>query len=133
MPTMLAIHTVWQASMNELPSQVDDLEKISLDKLMGLRAPGTYLVRVEGDSMDGAGIFSGDLLVVDRMLDAKHGSIVIAAMNCEPVCKRMSLENGQIVLRSENSKYPPRYILEGDSFEIWGVVTHSVRDHDRSQ
>ncbi|WP_426811683.1 LexA family protein (plasmid) [Pseudomonas sp. WOUb67] len=113
--------------MNQLPN-VDALS-ISLDDLLQLRAPSVYLVRVEGDSMQGAGIFSGDLLIVDRQVQAQHGHIIIAAVNGEPLCKRLSLEHGQIVLRPENKKYPARYIIEGDSFEVWGVVSHSVRSH----
>ncbi|HGY9633287.1 peptidase S24 [Pseudomonas sp. NC26] len=68
----------------------DHLERhISLDELFDLRAPHVYLVQVEGDSMQGAGIFSGDLLIVDRSREAEHGDIVIAAINTEPVCKRL--------------------------------------------
>ena len=113
--------------MNPLPN-IDALS-ISLDELLQLRAPSVYLVRVEGDSMQGAGIFSGDLLVVDRQVEAQHGHIIIAAVNGEPLCKRLCREHGEIVLRSENAKYPARYILEGDWFEVWGVVRYSVRSH----
>lgn len=108
----------------------DHLERhISLDELFDLRAPHVYLVQVEGDSMQGAGIYSGDLLIVDRSKEAEHGDIVIAAINAEPVCKRLYRRNGVVVLQSENSAYPPRYVLEGDDLVIWGVVRYSVRDH----
>nr|WP_296268389.1 S24 family peptidase [Pseudomonas sp. UBA6562] len=111
--------------------EIDETIQISLDDLMQLRAPYVYLVKIEGDSMQGAGMYSGDLLIVDRGTEAKHGEIVIAAVNGEPVCKRMCHEHGMIVLRSENRKYPSRYIMEGDTFDVWGVVRYSVRDHDR--
>jgi DNA polymerase V len=88
-----------------------------------------YLVQVEGDSMQGAGIFSGDLLIVDRSSDAEHGDIVIAAINTEPVCKRLHRRNGVVILQSENPAYPPRHVMEGDDLVIWGVVRYSVRDH----
>jgi DNA polymerase V len=104
---------------------------ISLDELMNIRAPQTYLVRVEGDSMQGAGIFSGDLLVVDKGKDPVQGNIIIAVINREPMCKRLDYDAGELVMRSENPKYPPRYILENDEFEVWGVVRHSLRDHGR--
>lgn len=108
----------------------DHLERhISLDELFDLRAPHVYLVQVEGDSMQGAGIFSGDLLIVDRSKEAEHGDIVIAAVNAEPVCKRLFRRNGMVILQSENPAYPPRHILEGDDLSIWGVVRYSVRDH----
>jgi DNA polymerase V len=111
----------------------DHLEqKISLDELLDLRAPHMYLVRIEGDSMIGAGIFPGDLAVVDRSIEPEPGHIVIAAVDYEPVCKRLAKDNGQVVLRSENSHYPSRYILESEELQIWGVVTFSVRSHDKA-
>lgn len=110
----------------------DHLEKlISLDELFEIRAPHVYLAKILGDSMQGAGIFSGDLVIVDRSKTARHGDIVIAALNTESVCKRLSIQGDQVVLMAENPKYPPRYIMEGDELVIWGVVNYSVRDHER--
>lgn len=106
-----------------------DLGPVSLDELLNIRAPSTYLVRVEGDSMEGAGIFSGDLLVVDKALDPVRGAVVIAVVNGEPQCKRLDYDNGAPVLRSENPRYASRYVLEGDEFSVWGVVTRSIRAH----
>lgn len=104
-------------------------QALSLDQLMNIRAPGTYLVKVEGDSMQGAGIFSGDMLVVDRSRDPVRNNIVIAVINGEPMCKRLDFAGDAPVLRSENPKYPARFILENDEFDIWGVVGYSLRDH----
>jgi DNA polymerase V len=113
------------------PAQ-DHLEReISLDEILHIRAPHTYLGRSGGDSMIGAGIHDGDLMVVDRSREAEPGDIVIAAVNGEPTVKRLAKEFGQIVLRAENPKYPPRYILEGDELLIWGVVNYSIRCHGR--
>lgn len=81
--------------------------------------------------MLGAGIFSGDLLIVDKGREALPGSIVIGVINQEPTVKYLVRgSGGQIILRSGNKRYPDRYILENDEFEVWGVVTHSIRDHD---
>ncbi|BAW24217.1 DNA polymerase V [Pseudomonas putida] len=108
----------------------DHLEgHISLDELFDLRAPHVYLVKVEGDSMQGAGIYSGDIVIVDRGREAGHGDVVIAAVNSEPVCKRLYRRDGVVILKSENPAYPPRYVMEGDELVIWGVVRYSVRDH----
>lgn len=108
----------------------DHLEgHISLDELFEIRAPHVYLVKIDGDSMMGAGIFSGDLVIVDRSREALHGDIVIAAVNSEPVCKRLHQREGQVILMSENREYPARFIMEGDELVIWGVVRYSVRDH----
>lgn len=111
----------------------DHIEKhISLDELFDIRAPHVYLVKIEGDSMQGAGIYCGDLVIVDRSLDAVHGDIVIAALNTEPVCKRLHKLGKDVILKSENPKYPSRHVMEGDELLIWGVVKYSVRDHDKA-
>ena len=108
----------------------DHIEQhISLDEVLNIRAPHVYLVSIVGDSMQGAGIFSGDVVIVDRGRDAEHGDIIIAAVNNEPVCKRLHRRDGVVILKSENPAYPARYILEGDDFLVWGVVRFSVRDH----
>jgi DNA polymerase V len=114
--------------MDDVPGAV----KISLDQALNMRAPGTYLVRVEGDSMQGAGIFSGDILVIDRAREPVRGNIIIAVINSEPMCKRLDYCGSTPVLRSDNSKYPPRYIMEGDEFSSWGVVVSSLRDHNKT-
>ncbi len=111
------------------PAQDHIEREISLDELLGLRLPQTFLVRVAGDSMIGAGIFDGDLGVVDRATEARPGHIVIAALNNEPLVKRLDKENGAYVLRSENSAYAPRHVLTGDEFSVWGVMHYSVRQH----
>jgi len=111
----------------------DHIEKhISLDELFEIRAPHVYLVKVEGDSMQGAGIYSGDIVIVDRSLYAEHGDIIIAALNTEPVCKRLHMRGNAVILMSENPKYPPRHVMEGDELVVWGVVKYSVRDHDKA-
>jgi len=111
----------------------DHIEKhISLDELFDIRAPHVYLVKIEGDSMQGVGIYSGDLVIVDRSLYAEHGDIVVASLNSEPVCKRLHMRGPDVILKSENPKYPPRYVLESDDLVIWGVVKHSVRGHDKA-
>lgn len=108
----------------------DHLEKhISLDELFDIRAPHVYLVKIEGESMMGAGIYDGDLVIVDRSREPQHGDIVIAGLNGEPVCKRLHHRGRQVILQSENKAYPARYILEGDEMVVWGVVRYSVRDH----
>lgn len=111
----------------------DHIEKhLSLDELFEIRAPHVYLVKIEGDSMQGAGIYTGDLVIVDRSRYAEHGDIVIAALNDEPVCKRLYMRDNQIMLQSENSCYPARHVMECDELAIWGVVRYSVRDHEKT-
>ncbi|SDW49965.1 DNA polymerase V [Pseudomonas syringae] len=110
----------------------DHIEKhISLDELFNIRAPHVYLVRVDGDSMQKAGIFSGDLVIVDRSREAVHGDIVVASLNSEPICKRFHLQGRQVCLVSENDRYSPMELSDEDELVIWGVVQYSVRDHGR--
>ena len=107
----------------------EELQATSLDELLQVHAPNVYLVKIDGDSMEGAGIFDDDVVIVDKAIDARAGHIVIAAVNGEPVCKRLDYVGRQIVLRSENPRYAPRFIMEGDEFTVWGVVTYSLRSH----
>lgn len=109
------------------PAQDHMDQPLSLDELMDVDAPHTYLVKSLGDSMIGVGIYDGDLMVVNRKLDAIPGHIVIAALNRDPCVKRLTRRGEQYVLESANPKYPPRFIMEGDEFEVWGVVTASLR------
>jgi len=102
---------------------------ISLDEVLNIRAPHVYLVKITGESMQGAGIFDGDLAVVDRSLEPAHGHIVVALLNNDPLCKRLCISGKDVILLSENPKYPPRYVLEGDELAIWGVIIGSVRSH----
>lgn len=109
---------------------LDHMEhKLSLDTLLDLQAPHTYVVMVSGDSMTGAGIFDGDHLIVSRALVARPGHVVVACLNGDAFVKRLAQQQGEFILRSENPAYSPRYILDNDELMIWGVVTHSLRNH----
>jgi DNA polymerase V len=93
------------------PDQID----ISLDKFLNIRAPGTYLVKVEGDSMEGAGIFCGDLLIVDKGLEATAGQVIIGVVNQQPLVKYLAFVGSHPVLRSATRKYPDRSSWKGTS------------------
>ena len=80
-------------------------------------------MRVAGDSMIGAGIFDGDLLVVDRSIEAQSGDIVVAVLNGEFTIKRYRRNGSTIELVPENTKYRKITLSEGMELEIWGVVT----------
>ena len=83
----------------------------------------TFIVRVSGESMSGAGISDGDELVVDRSLTPTHGSVVIAILDGELTVKRLELNRGGVVLRAENPEYPPIHVAELSELQVWGVVT----------
>ncbi len=106
----------------------DHIEKVlDINDLVVKHPASTFFVRVEGVSMIGAGIFSGDVLVVDRSLNAKSGSIVVAAINGEMLVKRLFVQGGLHTLHSENADYAPITISEHDDGQVWGVVVGSVR------
>ena len=86
----------------------------------------TYIFRVKGNAMIEAGIFDGDVLVVDRSIEPKPNDIVLATLNNKFLVKRLYQRAGLIKLISENPIYPPLVIKERDDFAVWGVVTNSV-------
>ncbi len=110
------------------PSPAEDYieGKLDLNKYLVRNPSSTFLVRVTGDSMIGAGLNSGDLLVVDRSLGAKEGNIVIAVIDGELTVKRLGCKDGKLYLLPENSKYRPIEIKAEMQFEIWGVVTSAI-------
>lgn len=109
------------------PAQDHLDQKISLDDLLNINAPQTFLAEAGGDSMNGIGMFDKDVLIVDRSITAVNRSIVIAVINGDSFVKRFCREGDAVVLRSENPAYPPRFVMEGDELYVWGVVTAWVR------
>jgi DNA polymerase V len=106
------------------PSPAADYEAESLDVGSYLiRNPATtFFFRVEGDSMSGAGICDGDILVVDKSITPQHGHIVIAFLNGERLVKRLHHRHGRLALEAENPHYPPLEVGEDSDLLLWGVV-----------
>jgi len=111
------------------PAQDHLEQKLSLDELLKIDAPQTFLARSDGESMIGVGIFDGDIMVVSKALPPRPNDIVIAEINGDTFVKRLTRDGEQIVLKSENPRFAPRFIMEGDELRIWGVVTDSIRRH----
>ena len=86
----------------------------------------TFLARVSGDSMVGAGIHPGDLVAVDRALKPHDGSIVVAVVEGEHTIKRLRLRAGQPWLVAENTRYPPVPVNAEAGLVVWGVVTYVI-------
>ena len=94
------------------------------------QAPGElFVVRVAGDSMLGAGIRDGDLLVVDRSREAVSGAIVVAVVDGELTVKRLRVDRRGVRLEAENPAYKPIVVREGAELTIWGVVAHAIRSY----
>ncbi len=135
---LYAIDDVTTATQTELytsqpmagfPVPGDDMVETSLNlhDYVVTNPPATFFVRVEGDSMEGLGIYSGDMLTVDRSLEAKPGRIVVAVVDGGLVVKELQRIGSDMVLASANSAYEPIRLHEGSECYIWGVVTASVR------
>lgn len=110
------------------PSPADDYlgRPLDLHELLVEHPASTFFVRAEGNSMCGAGIYSGDLLVVDRSLTAKNRDIIVALLDGEFTLKRLIKENTAIYLLPENARYPKIEITEAHDFQVWGVVTYVI-------
>ena len=106
------------------PSPANDyLESpLDLNKYLIKNGAATFLVRVSGDSMLNANIADQAILIVDRSLKPKHGSIVVASLDGDFVCKRLQLKP-RLCLLPENPKYEPIYIQHGQDLDIMGTVT----------
>jgi DNA polymerase V len=101
-------------------------QSLDLNALLVTHPAATFFIRVSGKSMEGAGIFSGDILIVDRALGATHGKIVVAILNGEFTVKRLELRRGKIWLKAEHADYPPLEIKTENDFQVWGVVTYII-------
>lgn len=110
------------------PSPAEDYvdRKLDLHEHMVRNEAATFFLRAHGDSMLGAGIYDGDLLVVDRSLEAAHNRVVIAALDGELTVKRLVRRQGRVLLVPENPDYAPVDITEHEGVHVWGVVTYAV-------
>ena len=107
----------------------DHLEKkIDLNQLLIPKPAATFMLRVEGESMIGAGIHDGDLLIVDRSVTARHGSVVIACVHGELTVKRLKRDHTGTWLMPENPEYRPIPVGEDSDFLIWGCVTNVIHN-----
>lgn len=110
------------------PSPAADYEegKLDLNDYLIKNPPATFIVRVAGDSMTGAGIHEGDLLIVDRSIEPAHNKVVIAIVDGQLTVKRLKIKQGKLSLEPENDNYPVQNITQGMEFEVWGVVTNVI-------
>lgn len=106
------------------PSPAADYEESRLDinEYLVRNPVSTFFFPVQGDSMEGAEIHDGDILVVDKSVRARHGHIVIAFIDGERLVKRLHKRAGRVALVAENPGYPALEIQEGMELLIWGVV-----------
>ncbi|MGB8856868.1 MAG: translesion error-prone DNA polymerase V autoproteolytic subunit [Burkholderiales bacterium] len=110
------------------PATADDHieQRLDLNKALVKNKDTTFMVKVKGDSMTGANIQDGDMLIVDRSLPAKSGRIVVAAILGEVTVKRLKIKKGESWLFPENPAYEPMRITAESDCTIWGVVTQAI-------
>jgi DNA polymerase V len=108
------------------PADGEVEDKLDLNELLVKHPTATFFVRVAGSSMIQAGIFHGDILIVDRSLEPIHGRIVVAAVDGELTVKRLHRDGKKLQLLAENEAYAPIDISENSDLHIWCVVTNVI-------
>lgn len=129
--TQIAVQLVGSTISAGFPSPADDFLDRPLDfnELLIDHPAATFAVRVAGDSMSGAGIFPGDIAVVDRSVKAVDGKVILGIVDGEFTIKRYRTRDGRVWLEPANAAYKPLVISEGNAFEVWGVVRYTIRMH----
>ena len=110
------------------PSPADDYieDKLDLNELIIKHPAATFFVRASGHSMKNAGIFDGDLLIVDRSITPEHNHIVIAAIDGELTVKRLKIEHKRAYLAPENNTFKKIPLKKENNVHFWGVVTYVI-------
>jgi DNA polymerase V len=111
------------------PSPAEDLgaRRIDLTQILVTHAQATYFLRASGHSMVEAGIFDNDILVVDRAIKPRNNHIVVAIVDGDFTVKQLYQRQGRIKLKAANPTFPDIVPKEGQTLEIWGVVTSSIK------
>ena len=111
------------------PSPAEDFKeiRISLDRELVKNKEATFYARVSGDSMVGAGLDDGDLLVIDRSKNPESGKIAICLVDGEFTVKRIKKDKNKLYLMPENKKYKPIELKEENELIIWGVVEYVIK------
>lgn len=111
------------------PSPAADFDgtKISLDKIVIKHKEATFYAKASGNSMIGAGIDDGDILVIDRSLEPAHNKIAVCFIDGEFTVKRIQIEKDCVYLVPENNTYEPIKVTEDNDLLIWGIVTHVLK------
>lgn len=111
------------------PSPAEDVgaKRVDLTAQLVKHPAATFLIRARGDSMRDVGIFDNDVLVVDKAIQPKNGHIVIGVVDGEFVCKQLQLRAGRMKLKAANPCYPDIVPKDGQTVEVWGVVTAAIK------
>ncbi|WP_063658438.1 LexA family protein [Aliivibrio fischeri] len=124
---VIPLHASAGISGFESPAAEYSQLSFDLDELLIEHPSSTFIGRASGDSMQGVGIFDGDLLIVDRYVTVQNNDVIVANFNGEFVCKILDTQRRLLV--SANERYQTVPINDYDTFTIEGVVTRSIRCH----
>ncbi len=115
------------------PSPAQDYisETIDLNRELIRHPAATFYGRVSGDSMIGDGIESGDILVIDRSIEPSDGDLAVCCLDGDFTLKRISLTDGVVRLIPSNESFDPILVTPESQFEVWGVVTYTIKQHRR--
>jgi repressor LexA len=111
------------------PAEEELRDLISLDEYLITRPESSFLLKVSGDSMAGAGIMPGDLVIVEKGREPQSGDIILAQVDGEWTMKYFSKRGGRILLEAANEKYPP--IRPREELRVGGVITAVIRKYHR--
>ncbi len=111
------------------PSPAEDLgaQRLDLTQMLVTHAQATYFLRASGQSMVGVGIFDNDILVVDRAIKPRHNHIVVVIVDGDFTVKQLYQRLGRIKLKAANPTFADIEPKEGQTIEVWGVVTSSIK------
>jgi len=112
------------------PSPAEDFQevRISLDKELIKNEDATFYARVRGNSMIDANIEDGDLLVIDRSIEARDGKVAVCMIDGEFTVKRIKIGEDYLYLMPENKKYKPIKVTDENEFIVWGIVTYVIKE-----
>lgn len=129
-PTRLSLPLFSNRIPAGFPSPADDHveDRIDLNEELIRNPPATFMIRVEGNSMIDANIFAGDILIVDRSIEARDGHVIVAVVDGKFTVKRLSMKRGKVRLLPENPdpSYQPIEFKDGQELVVWGVVTNVI-------
>lgn len=131
---VIEVDPVWVESVLStvqagFPSPAEDhaSERVDLNKILIKHPLATYLMRVRGASMREAGIEDGDVVLVDRAVKPCHGHVVVAVVDGEFTVKRLWKRGANLKLQAANPTYPDILPRDGQTVEVWGVVTNAIK------
>ena len=128
-PGALALPMAGATVKGGFPSPAEDfaVDRLDLNSILITHPQAMFYIGVSGNSMEGAGIFDRDLLVVNRALRPVHNDVVVAVVDGEFTCKLLWRKNGRVKLLAANPTFPEIIPKDGQVIEVWGVVTATIK------